>query len=358
MTPAPTRVSISVRAKPEQPVTGVAFVPAAEDSTVTTPEAERTRIAEATADSLLDEDPFPDTKAEAWKKAVQLLQSGVIASYEVLRCNKGGVVVKAGALEGFVPYNMVDPSRLPADRSEIEGCLSDIVGTSIGLKVVRVDVPSRDLVLSERAALLQETISGLKVGEVREAKVTSVRDFGAFCSLRMADGEHHGVEGLIHISELSWQRISAPDAVVKNGQSLQVKIIGVDKKKMQISLSLKQLQDDPIKQTLEDLLPADQANADADGTAAFTGDTLSGVQLICDGLLAQPGVDSVSLGRRGHNDRVVAQDLEIWLTTQEVEGGFNVVARAGTDVQEVRVVTKMTRTEMKEAVRRVLDQLP
>jgi len=192
-----------------------------------------------------------------------------------------------------------------------------------------------------------------------DARVSSLTDFGAFCSLKNPnDGEFHGVEGLVHISELSWQRISSPASVLKVSEAVRVKVIGVDKQKARINLSVKQLSEDPIKETLEDLLPLENAQSGADGSRAFSGTVIAGLQALCDALLEEPGVSGVAMGRRGHNDRVVSQDLEIWLTTQVVRNGYNVVARAGTDVQEIRVETTLSRDEMKGAITRALNKMP
>ena len=130
-------------------------------------------------------------------------------------------------------------------------------------------------------------------------------------------------EGLIHLSELSWQRISAPDAVVKKGDRVRVKVVGVDKRRRRITLSLKQLSEDPIKETLEDLLPLGDSQVmalgvrspravlqcytfcqgqswsciasialqeSAAGSKAFSGSSIAGVSLLCQTLLAEPGV--------------------------------------------------------------------
>ena len=87
-----------------------------------------------------------------------------------------------------------------------------------------MDVPNKDLVLSERAALMAEASARITVGAVMEGVVSSVEDFGAFVTLRDHDGQFHGVEGLIHISELSWTRVTAPEQVVQPGQALRVQV--------------------------------------------------------------------------------------------------------------------------------------
>jgi galactitol-specific phosphotransferase system IIB component len=85
---------------------------------------------------------------------------------------------------------------------------------------------------------------------------------------------------------------------------------------------------------------------------------VEGLSFICDALLEEEGISKVELGRKAINERVVSQDMEIYVTTKEVDDGFNMVARAGTCLQEIHVTTPLSRTEMKEAIKRVLDRLP
>jgi len=319
----------------------------------------------------------------SWEAALEALRGGATAEYQVIRVNRGGAVVDGpGGLEAFVPFNLLDATRMPADAASDESARERCAATlrvdpadptsgwgTVRARVVRVDVPSRDLILSERAALMAAAVRSVAVGEVRDALVTSVKDFGCFCSLAdPVDGEFHGVEGLVHISELSWQRVQTPDAVVKRGDRLRVKVVGVDSARGRISLSVRQLSDDPLRETLEDLLPLGAAEGGADftgegkgaaaGAGTGTGAGGAAVAALCAGLQQHPGVAGVALGRRGSNRAAVSQDLEVWLTTRVVADGFNVVARAGGEVQEIHVTTSLDAAGVKRAIADVLAGLP
>ncbi len=120
-----------------------------------------------------------------------------------------------------------------------------VVGEEIDVRVIEVDRERRRLILSERAAstetresLKERVIDELKEGEVRTGRVTSLADFGAFVNI-------NGADGLVHLSEISWDRIQHPSEVLKVGQEVKVKVISIDRDKKRIGLSIRQLQEDP-----------------------------------------------------------------------------------------------------------------
>ena len=125
---------------------------------------------------------------------------------------------------------------------------SKMIGEEIDVCVIEVDRERRRLILSERAAstetresLKERVIEELKEGEVRTGRVTSLADFGAFVNI-------NGADGLVHLSEISWDRINHPSEVLKVGQEVKVKVISIDRDKKRIGLSIRQLQDDPWAQ--------------------------------------------------------------------------------------------------------------
>ncbi|CAG9460206.1 unnamed protein product [Pedinophyceae sp. YPF-701] len=304
------------------------------------------------------------SEEESWELVLKRFKAGESADYQVQRCNHGGVVVSIGSLDGFIPFSLLDSTRLPptTDRDDIkEACVAGIVGDTIQAKIIRVDVPNKDIVLSERASLMQKAVAGIEVGAVMDGVVSGLVDFGAFVALRDKDGRFHGVEGLAHISELSWARVSSPADVVQEGQTITVKVVGVDTERGRISLSVKQLTNDPVRGTIEDLLPITGDDVQTRASEFFLSEDtegLEGIGLICKELLNEPGVTGVGLGRMAVNERVVSQDLQVWITKEVVEDGWNVVARAGVAMQEIHVKTDMQLPEMKRAVKNVLDRLP
>jgi len=186
-----------------------------------------------------------------WQEAEALLESeepyeGIISGY-----NKGGLIVKFGHLRGFIPASQVSLAR----RRRAEGETPDqrwgkMASEPIIAKVIEVDRRRNRLILSERAAaresrdaLKERLISELKPGEVRTGTVISLADFGAFIDIG-------GADGLVHISELSWKRVDHPKDVLKIGQEVEVKVLNVDADRKRISLSLRELEDNPWDEIL------------------------------------------------------------------------------------------------------------
>jgi small subunit ribosomal protein S1 len=187
-----------------------------------------------------------------WRQAEAFLASGETFNSRVIGFNKGGLIVPLGQLRGFVPASQVSVlRRVDASGNTPEQRWGAMVNEPINVQVIEVDRERRRLILSERAAL-QETRETLKErlldelheGDVRTGRVTSLADFGAFVNIE-------GADGLVHLSEISWERIEHPKEVLKVGQEVRVKVIGVDKERKRIGLSIRQLQDDPWLQKLE-----------------------------------------------------------------------------------------------------------
>ncbi len=190
-------------------------------------------------------------KAEAMRDAKETFH-GVIAGV-----NKGGLVVRFGRLRGFIPASQVSRER----RLSVGGGRPDkdleawkaLVGQPIAVRVIEVDRERRRLILSERAAaresremLKEQLLDSLQVGEVRTGRVTSLTSFGAFVNI-------DGADGLVHLSEISWERVGKASDVLKVGQEVTVKVIEVDRERKRIGLSIRQLQEDPWKQKIKGL---------------------------------------------------------------------------------------------------------
>jgi small subunit ribosomal protein S1 len=189
-----------------------------------------------------------------WKRAEQLLESGEAYEGNIIGFNKGGLLVPMGRLRGFVPGSQVSVvRRLESTGSTPEQRWGDMIGEPITVSVIEVDRERRRLILSERAAL-QETretlkerlLDELEEGDVRTGRVTSLADFGAFVNIE-------GADGLVHLSELSWEHVDHPKEVLKVGQEVKVKVINVDYERKRIGLSIRQLQPDPWLKRVEDI---------------------------------------------------------------------------------------------------------
>jgi len=187
--------------------------------------------------------------AEDWSWARELYESDDTVELPAIGFNRGGLLVQARGLRGFVPVShLVDlpPAGEGADRSEQ---LARLVGSTLCLKVIEFDPERGRLVLSQRAAqagpgcrtaLLAQLQPGNRVSGV----VTNITRFGVFVELG-------GIAGLIHVSELSWGRVRHPSDAVCCGQSVEVKVLSVDRDQGRVALSLKDLLPDPW-QTVED----------------------------------------------------------------------------------------------------------
>ncbi|MCC6147349.1 MAG: S1 RNA-binding domain-containing protein [Anaerolineaceae bacterium] len=182
----------------------------------------------------------------SWRQAEELLASRESIPSSIIGYNKGGLIVPIGGLRGFVTASQVSLSRRAALVGDTpEQRWSKMVGEGIDVCVIEVDRERRRLILSERAAstetretLKERVIEELKEGEIRTGRVTSLADFGAFVNI-------HGADGLVHLSEISWDRIQHPSEVLKVNEEVKVKIISIDREKKRIGLSIRQLLDDP-----------------------------------------------------------------------------------------------------------------
>jgi small subunit ribosomal protein S1 len=180
-----------------------------------------------------------------WLDAEKLKASGDSFDCKVIGYNKGGLIVPLGLLRGFVPASQVSVMRRVEENESVDARWSKLVGEPIKVVVIEVDRARHRLILSERSAL-QETretikdrlLEDLHEGTVKTGRVTSLADFGAFVNI-------DGADGLVHLSEVSWERIDHPADVLKVGQEVRVKVIAVDQERKRIGLSIRQLQPDP-----------------------------------------------------------------------------------------------------------------
>ncbi len=190
-----------------------------------------------------------------WHEAEKLKSNQTMIEATISGYNRGGVLVRIGRLRGFVPA-----SQLASERHKVETSEEDpekrwmhLMGKTIPLKVLEIDHDRNRLILSERAAMRewrkkrgQELLAQIKEGDIVAGRVTSITDFGAFVDIG-------GVDGLIHISEMSWGRVKHAKDVLKVGQEVEVYVLKVDRKHKRIGLSLRRLQPEPWSQVSENL---------------------------------------------------------------------------------------------------------
>jgi small subunit ribosomal protein S1 len=181
-----------------------------------------------------------------WEQARKIYDSDETIMLEVVDYNRGGLLVESDELQGFVPIShLVNIESDPGDQTdeEREQTLSSFLATSLNLKVIECDPARGRVVLSERAALFEpgrrmQLLENLHPGERISGSVTNVTDFGVFVDLG-------GLEGLIHVSELSWGRVRHPTEVLNVGEDIQVHVISIDQDRQRVALSLKRLHPNP-----------------------------------------------------------------------------------------------------------------
>lgn len=187
------------------------------------------------------ETPLPGLERD-WQAAERALASGDLLELLADGCNRGGLLVTFGALRGFVPYSQLSGMPQSSSSEERMRALEGRVGQRLKLQVVEVDRSRRRLIFSERAALegleADDLLSRLRPGDICTGMVTRIRPFGAFVDLG-------GVEGLIHVSELSWGWVAHPSDILRPGDEVKVYVIGVNQEERKVALSLRRLRPDP-----------------------------------------------------------------------------------------------------------------
>lgn len=188
----------------------------------------------------------------SWENADKLLETNSNIESKITGFNKGGLIVAVEGLRGFVPSSQVSALRRTQTTGDTpEQRWQKMVGQPITVRVVEVDRERRRLILSERAAstesrqsLKERVLDELEQGQVYTGRVTSLANFGAFINV-------NGADGLVHLSELSWDHIEHPKEVLEVGQEIKVKVINVDREKKRIGLSVRALQEDPWRSRVQ-----------------------------------------------------------------------------------------------------------
>ena len=172
-----------------------------------------------------------------WKKVLELYAEGSVVSGTIRSAVRGGLLVDVDGVEAFLPGSQVDVSPTRD--------LTPYVGQTYDFKVIKIDNSRKNIIVSRReliegmmAEKKSELLASLQKGEVRKGKVKNITDFGAFIDL-------DGIDGLLHITDMSWGRIKHPSEMLKVGQELEVMVLDVDRDKERISLGLKQMTENP-----------------------------------------------------------------------------------------------------------------
>uniref|UniRef100_A0A7C1FRQ5 S1 RNA-binding domain-containing protein n=1 Tax=Caldilinea aerophila TaxID=133453 RepID=A0A7C1FRQ5_9CHLR len=180
-----------------------------------------------------------------WERAEALMQNQEIFECPVDAYNRGGVIVRLGQVRGFVPASQLVSAPASTGEEDADNRYASLMGEKLKLKVIDIDRKRNRLILSERLAMREwrrqqkeQLLDTLQEGAVLEGVISSIADFGAFVDLG-------GADGLIHLSELSWNRVTHPSEVVNIGDRVNVQIISIDNERRRIGLSLRRLTPQP-----------------------------------------------------------------------------------------------------------------
>jgi small subunit ribosomal protein S1 len=181
---------------------------------------------------------------KSWRKLQEIYEENGVIDAEVVNYNKGGLLVNLDGVRGFVPASQVSEIR-GGDEAGKQAEMARMIGTHLPLKVIEINRHRNRLILSERQAMQEKRdemkeklIEELREGEIRQGRVSSICDFGAFVDIG-------GADGLVHLSELSWSRVRHPSEVLKIGQEVDVYVLGINAQEKKIALSIKRTQAEP-----------------------------------------------------------------------------------------------------------------
>lgn len=200
-------------------------------------------------------DPIGEKQGSDWEQVLEYLNNEKIITVAVTGYNQGGVLVKGSAVEGFIPSSnlvRIPPNKQYADKRRL---LAGMLGKHLSVKVIECDPAHERVIFSERAAQVDEgsrnkLLESLHPGDRVTGTVTNVTSFGVFVDLG-------GLEGLVHVSELSWGRVANPGDLLKIGQRIELMVMQVFTEKSHVALSLKQLFPNPWEDLAQKCKPGD-----------------------------------------------------------------------------------------------------
>ncbi len=264
----------------------------------------------------------------AWKSIEDKAQTGEPIVGRVIEVVKGGLIIDLG-VRGFLPASLVDIRRVQD--------LDEFMGTELRCKVIELNRSRNNVVLSRRAVLEDERkemrqaiLDRLNPGDVIEGQISNIVDFGAFADL-------DGMDGLIHISELSWSHVNHPSEILEVGQTVKVKVLDIDRDRQRISLGLKQTQSDPWQQVIDAYGAEDEVEGRVTKVVTFGAfvEIVPGVEgLVHISELAQHHVENPrEVVSQGDLVRVVVLEIDgerrrLSLSMKRVEGGPVVIEAA------------------------------
>ncbi len=247
-------------------------------------------------------------KERGWDEIQKVVEEGRTLTVTPYEANRGGLLIEFEGVRGFMPVSQLSTEHYPrtSDKEEILRRLRTLIGQEISAQIIDADQKGNKLIFSEKEAVkdgLANRLTSLKVGDVVDGTVTGVVDFGAFVNV-------DGIEGLVHISEISWERVAQVSDRLKVGDKIKAKIISIDKDRL--SLSIKQTTPDPWLKEAEQF---------------HVGDTVEGTitRITPFGAFVQisPAVEALvhisELGEDGNPEKVFTQNEKREFTVLEID---------------------------------------
>jgi small subunit ribosomal protein S1 len=238
---------------------------------------------------------------KVWRNLQVLSDANEIVQGDVVGFNKGGLLVELDGVRGFVPSSQVSGIGNGPDALK-QAELARLVNTKIPLKIIEIDRGRNRLILSERQATQEKRdaqkerlLTELEAGQLREGVVTTICDFGAFVDIG-------GLDGLVHLSEMSWSRVSHPSELVKPGDRIKVHVLSVDENRKKVALSIKRTQAEPWSQIAATYAPGQVLQATVTQVANF-----GAFARIADGVEGLIHVSELSEERVQHPSSVVKE---------------------------------------------------
>jgi small subunit ribosomal protein S1 len=295
---------------------------------------------------------------KAWRRIETAAESGEPVEGTVIEVVKGGLIIDLG-VRGFLPASLVDIRRVPN--------LDEYMGTKIETKVIELNRSRNNVVLSRRAVLeeerkevRQQILDRLQPGLVVEGQISNIVDFGAFVDL-------DGIDGLIHISELSWSHVNHPSEILTIGDTVKVKVLDIDRDRQRISLGLKQTQEDPWQRIVDTYTVGDELAGKVTKVVTFGAfvEILDGVEgLVHISELAPHHVESPrEIVHPGDEIRVKILEIDserrrLSLSAKRVEDQILPVARPGEPQPEPGAVAEVATSDVETAAQEPVGEAP
>jgi len=313
---------------------------------------------------------------QAYKLAENLLESKEKIDGKVYGVNAGGVLVRLGAAPAFIPYSQLSKEHARKvkeavsaleERSKLEGkepaeidaatkerrkeALAVLIGSEVHATVILVDREKRKIVLSERerpvppAVNKEKIMQKLVVGELVEAVVTNLVEYGAFMELQ-------GTTAFTHVNEISWEKISHPGEALSVGDKVVAQVLNLDFERMRIYLSIRRTMPDPLEQTLQQL--AADSEVAIDSSQLGEDSMIPELSAVITKLKNYRDIEDILVGRKIHGP-AFSPDFQLFMAAEGMRDGHKLVARFENDVQEVIVKTSMSKDSMVSVVRDVIE---